>query len=37
MTERQVAEGNGDSLKGRRSTTSGEDLEHVGQCEQIDG
>jgi hypothetical protein len=36
MTERQAAEGDGDSLKGR-STTSGKDLEHLGQCKQIDG
>lgn len=35
-TERLVGEGDGDTLKGRRTTTSGEDLEHLGLYEQID-
>lgn len=35
MIERLVAEGDGDTLKRRRTTTSGEDLEHLGQYKQI--
>lgn len=37
MNEGPVAEGDGDTLKGKRTTASGEDPEHLGHCEQRNG